>query len=69
MLPIFRFLERRGGIPHREMFNIFNMGIGMVFAIDASEAEVAIQILEQWGEKAQVIGHVQEGDNQIVGKQ
>lgn len=69
ILPIFRFLERRGGIPHREMFNIFNMGIGMVFAIDASEVGVAIQILEQWGEKAQVIGHVQEGDNQIVGKQ
>lgn len=69
ILPIFRFLERRGSIPHREMFNIFNMGIGMVFAIDASEVGVAIQILEQWGEKAQVIGHVQEGDNQIVGKQ
>lgn len=69
ILPIFRFLECRGSIPHREMFNIFNMGIGMVFAIDASEVEVAIQILEQWGEKAQVIGHVQEGDNQIVGKQ
>ena len=69
ILPIFRFLECRGGIPHREMFNIFNMGIGMVFAIDASEVEAAIQMLEQWGEKAQVIGHVQEGDNQIVGKQ
>ena len=69
ILPIFRFLECRGSIPHREMFNIFNMGIGMVFAIDASEAEAAIQILEQWGEKAQVIGHVEEGDNQIVGKQ
>ncbi len=69
ILPIFRFLECRGSIPHREMFNIFNMGIGMVFAIDASEVEAAIQMLEQWGEKAQVIGHVQEGDNQIVGKQ
>ena len=67
ILPVFRFLERHGRIPHREMFNIYNMGIGMVFAIDAKDAEQAIRILEQWGEKAQVIGHVQAGDNQISG--
>ena len=66
ILPVFRFLESKGNIPHREMFNIFNMGIGMVFAIDAAEAEEAIRILAQWGEKAQIIGRVQAGDNQIV---
>ena len=66
ILPVFRFLESKGNIPHREMFNIFNMGIGMVFAIDAAEAEEAIRILAKWGEKAQIIGRVQAGDNQIV---
>ena len=58
ILPVFRMLEKWGGIPHREMFNIFNMGIGMVLVLDASEAEAAISILEARGEKASVIGKV-----------
>jgi len=66
ILPIFRFLEKKGQVPHREMFNIFNMGIGMVLALDASEADQAIQILNQWGEKAQIIGTVTEGENSIL---
>jgi phosphoribosylformylglycinamidine cyclo-ligase len=45
-------------IPHREMFNIFNMGIGMVLALDASEASKAIEILAAHGDKATVIGEV-----------
>ena len=39
----------------------------MVLAMDASQAEDAIRILGQWGEKAQIIGYVQAGENQIVG--
>lgn len=58
ILPVFRLLEKYGKIAHREMFNIFNMGIGMVIALDASQAERAIEILEQCGEKASVIGRV-----------
>ena len=58
ILPIFRFLEKYGQIAHREMFNIFNMGIGMVLALDASEAQKAIDILASHGEKASVIGCV-----------
>lgn len=58
ILPIFRLLEKYGKVAHREMFNIFNMGIGMVLAMDASEAEKAISILESHGERASVIGSV-----------
>ncbi len=58
ILPIFRFLEKYGKIPHREMFNIFNMGIGMVLAMDATQAGEAIDILAQYGDKASVIGRV-----------
>lgn len=58
ILPVFRMLEKWGGVPHREMFNIFNMGIGMVVVLDASEAQKAISILESHGEKASVIGTV-----------
>lgn len=58
ILPVFRFLEKYGKVPHREMFNIFNMGIGMVVALDPSEAEKAVAILEEQGEKASVIGRI-----------
>ena len=58
ILPIFRFLEKYGKIPHREMFNIFNMGIGMVLAMDAAQAGEAIDILAQHGDRASVIGKV-----------
>ena len=58
ILPIFHFLEKYGKIDHREMFNIFNMGVGMVLAMDASEAQKAIDILASHGDKASVIGEV-----------
>lgn len=58
ILPVFSFLEKYGQINHREMFNIYNMGIGMVLAMDESEASKAIKILEECGEKAYVIGHI-----------
>ncbi|MFI3258979.1 MAG: phosphoribosylformylglycinamidine cyclo-ligase [Rikenellaceae bacterium] len=58
ILPVFKFLEAKGGVPHREMFNIFNMGIGMVIALDEANAQKAIEVLEKWGEKASVIGRI-----------
>ena len=58
ILPVFRALEKWGQIQHREMFNIFNMGVGMVLALDASEAEAAVSILSAAGRKASVIGCV-----------
>ena len=58
ILPVFQMLEKWGNVPHREMFNIFNMGIGMIAVLDASEADKAIAILKDRGEKAAVIGQV-----------
>ena len=58
ILPIFQALEKWGNIPHREMFNIFNMGVGMVLALDASEVETALAILAKAGRRASVIGRV-----------
>lgn len=65
ILPVFKMLERWSVVPHREMFNIFNMGIGMVLALDRSEADKAIEILEKHGEKASVIGKIVEGDKTV----
>ena len=58
ILPVFHLLEKYGKIPHREMFNIFNMGIGMVLAVNEEDAPKVIEILEKNGEKASVIGRV-----------
>ena len=68
ILPVFRMLEKYGKIAHREMFNIFNMGIGMVLAVDAVEADKAIEILKGHGERASVIGRVidKEGVVEII---
>ena len=62
ILPVFRFLEKTGGVDHREMFNIFNMGIGMVVVLDRSEAAKAAEILASHGERASVIGEVVPGE-------
>ena len=66
ILPVFSFLEKYGRIPHREMFNIFNMGIGMVIALDASEAGKAIEILRAAGEKSSVIGRVSDREGVVI---
>lgn len=66
ILPIFNFLEEKGRISHREMFNVFNMGIGMVIACDKDDAlDIQTMIIER-GEKAYVIGSVVEGDGVII---
>ena len=66
ILPVFRLLEKYGQIPHREMFNIFNMGVGMVVVLDQSEAQKAIDILTAAGEKASVIGCVTDTEGVVI---
>ena len=66
ILPVFHLLEKYGNIPHREMFNIFNMGIGMVIVLDESEAEKAVEILTAAGEKASVIGRVTDTEGVVI---
>ncbi len=58
ILPIFRFLEKHGNVNHREMFNIYNMGIGMVLAINEKDVMKAQEILKKYGRESYVIGHV-----------
>ncbi len=66
ILPVFRFLEKYGRVPHREMFNIFNMGIGMVIALDAAEAQRAIDLLTAAGERASVIGRITDKPGVVI---
>jgi phosphoribosylformylglycinamidine cyclo-ligase len=62
ILPIFNLLQEKGKITQMDMYNIFNMGIGFVLAVEAEEAQNIIQSLEAMGEKAFVIGKVVEGN-------
>ena len=55
---VFRFLEEKGHVPHDEMFNVFNMGVGMILAVNADDAEPTLRCLDEMGRKAWVIGTV-----------
>lgn len=66
ILPVFRFLEKYGKVDHREMFNIFNMGIGMVIAMPAAEAQKAMEILRNHGEKVSIIGRITETEGVVI---
>lgn len=66
ILPIFNVIQRVGNIPERDMFNTFNMGVGMVLAVDSSDADKAVEILNNSGEKAYVMGEVVKGDEGVI---
>lgn len=66
ILPVFCCLEKWGNIPHREMYNIFNMGIGMVLAMDESEAQQTIDILAKHNLHATVIGSIVSGEGVTI---
>ncbi|KAE8127128.1 MULTISPECIES: phosphoribosylformylglycinamidine cyclo-ligase [Bifidobacterium] len=64
--PIFDVIEHAGDIDHEEMFNVFNMGIGMVLAVDSSRADEALDLLRSIGEDGKVIGAiVKRGDADV----
>lgn len=62
ILPIFTLMEKLGNVERMSMYNTFNMGIGMVAAVKAEDAEKAVKVLTDLGEKAYVIGNVTKGD-------
>ena len=58
---LFRVLAREGNIPERDMFNTFNMGVGMILTVAAEDADKAIAILQANGEDAYRLGVIGEG--------
>lgn len=64
--PIFKLIAERGNIPERDMYNTFNMGIGMAVIVPESEVEKSLEILKQAGEEAYLIGEVIAGNKEII---
>ena len=65
VLPIFKLIQEQGNIPERDMFNTFNMGVGMCVIVAKEDAEKAVAILTEAGEKATVIGEIKEGEKGV----
>ena len=63
--PIFDLIAKTGNIPERDMYNTFNMGTGLVIAVDADKADEAVGILEENGEQAAIIGEIKAGEKGV----
>ncbi|MCM1363861.1 MAG: phosphoribosylformylglycinamidine cyclo-ligase [Faecalibacterium sp.] len=66
VLPIFNLIAKTGNIPERDMFNTFNMGVGMSVVVAKEDADKALEVLKANGEDAYVIGEIIESDEKIV---
>ena len=65
ILPIFSLIQSTGGISERDMFNTFNMGIGMAVCVDAANAYAAISALSNMDVQAYIIGRVESGEKGV----
>ena len=66
VLPVFEYIAARGGISQREMFNTFNMGVGMTVIVSPEEAGRALEILRANGEEAYILGETVSSDEGII---
>ena len=64
--PVFEVIAREGGIPERDMFNTFNMGVGMTVIVPAAEASKALDVVHGCGTDAYVLGEIVEGDGGVI---
>ncbi len=66
VLPIFKLIEKVGNIPERDMFNTFNMGVGMSIVVAKEDVNTALDVLSSMGEDAYVIGEIVESDDGVI---
>ncbi|MBQ9747263.1 MAG: phosphoribosylformylglycinamidine cyclo-ligase, partial [Clostridia bacterium] len=66
VLPIFDLIAKTGNIPERDMYNTFNMGVGMCVIVSPEDKDTAIEILRAHGEDAYVLGEIVESDEQVI---
>ncbi len=66
VLPIFNLLQKTGNISEHDMFNTFNMGVGMSIVVSAADKDKALEVLKANGEDAYVIGNITKGEERVV---
>ena len=66
VLPIFKLIQKTGNIPERDMYNTYNMGVGMSVVVPAAEVETAISVLKDNGIDAYVIGEIIENEEKVI---
>ena len=66
VLPIFDLIQKTGNIPERDMYNTYNMGVGMSIVVPKEEVETALEILKANGEDAYVIGEIIKSDEGVI---
>lgn len=66
VLPIFKLMQKKGQIEEKIMYNTYNMGLGMVLAVEEKDVQTAIAAIEAAGEKAYVVGHTAAGEKGVV---
>lgn len=64
-LPIFDLIQKTGNIPEHDMYNTFNMGTGLMLAVDSDKADEAVRILNENGEQATIIGEIKDGEKGV----
>ena len=64
--PVFSLLQRQGNIPEHDMYNTFNMGIGMCVTVSKEDADRAVDVLRSAGQPASVIGEITQGEKEVV---
>ena len=63
---IFKLMQNKAGIPEHDMYNTFNMGIGMMLVVDKADAEKTVELLKANGEQAYIIGETVAGDDGVI---
>ena len=66
VLPIFNVIQRVGNISEHDMYNTFNMGIGMALCVDKNDVDKTLEVLKDNGENAVVLGEVVKGDEGVI---
>jgi phosphoribosylformylglycinamidine cyclo-ligase len=65
MLPVFRIIEEQGGVEESELYQVFNMGIGMTLIVAADQAKNVVRAIERRGHRAWIIGEVTQGRGRV----
>ncbi len=66
VLPIFKLIAEKGNIPERDMYNTFNMGVGMSIVVSKNDVDTALEILKANGEAAYILGEIVKSDEKVI---